>query len=263
MVITGIDKDFIDIIEYLNSKGFKTFASCDGVIQNHTEGYRPNDAYISFMNSEKIIDLMAAFMRDFDTFSVDIQSCPETKPYELYGNMISGNTYTVYFSNKEGEKTEYFKKIIRSIAEGKVKVTDEEKKKLALTSKAVGNEKTNLAFDVSFNYRYQPYMKKPGRINVLTIKTKEGLGYEINMEELAHRLAEKYGVTVKLLGKDWKFEESEYINCIGSGLMEFYFEDNTFTQVLDMIQYANMIQGELSTYRLEDIDDKDIEETDR
>ena len=37
MKISGIDKDFEDIIYYLDKKGLKPFASCDGVEKNHED----------------------------------------------------------------------------------------------------------------------------------------------------------------------------------------------------------------------------------
>lgn len=48
MKISGIDKDFEDIIYYLDSNGFKPFASCDGVEANHVNQNDVGDAYIAF-----------------------------------------------------------------------------------------------------------------------------------------------------------------------------------------------------------------------
>ena len=71
MKISGIDKDFVDIIEYLNENGYKTFASCDGVLEHHADDIVvPSSAYISFLKSPKIIDLMAQFAKDKDKFII-------------------------------------------------------------------------------------------------------------------------------------------------------------------------------------------------
>lgn len=86
MKISGIDKDFEDIIYDLDSKGFK--------------------------------------------------------PYEMYGNIISGTTYNVHFHNKK-------------------RVLEE-------------NSDFDLSFSVSLNGQYQPHMEKIFKINELIITTKSG-----------------------------------------------------------------------------------------
>ena len=53
MKISGIDKDFEDIIYYLDAKGYKPFASCDGVEANHERPKEVTDAYISFLKVRK------------------------------------------------------------------------------------------------------------------------------------------------------------------------------------------------------------------
>ncbi len=49
MKISGIDKDFVNIINYLDENGFKPYASCDGVEENHLESQPAALAYISFL----------------------------------------------------------------------------------------------------------------------------------------------------------------------------------------------------------------------
>ena len=126
MKISGIDKDFVDIIYYLDSKGFKPFASCDGVWANHENPNEVGDAYISFLKSPRIIELMAEFLKDGENFDVMLKSDSHEGPYELYGNIISGTTYNVYFSNKNGEKTDHFKNIIKKTVEKEHSVPSDE-----------------------------------------------------------------------------------------------------------------------------------------
>ena len=48
MKISGIDEDFVDIIDYLDSKGFSPFASCDGVLAHHENKEKPTSVYSIF-----------------------------------------------------------------------------------------------------------------------------------------------------------------------------------------------------------------------
>ena len=87
MEISGIDEDFVDIIEYLNSKGLCPFASCDGVLAHHENKEKPTNAYIALLKSNRIIDVMSALLRDKSNFSVS------------FPNSI---IYCKYFSQTEG-----------------------------------------------------------------------------------------------------------------------------------------------------------------
>ena len=117
MKISGIDKDFVDIIEYLNENGYKTFASCDGVLEHHADDIVvPSSAYISFLKSPKIIDLMAQFAKDKDKFIINIANNTYKEPYYLYGNIISGNRYGVYFKNEKGEPIETVEGLFHRVA---------------------------------------------------------------------------------------------------------------------------------------------------
>ena len=108
MKISGIDKDFEDIIYYLDAKGYKPFASCDGVEANHERPKEVTDAYISFLKSPKIIDLMAVFLQDKENYTVSLNSGDNERATELYGNIILGMRYGVYFNNKSGENSDKF-----------------------------------------------------------------------------------------------------------------------------------------------------------
>ena len=255
MKISDIDEDFVDIINYLNENGFKPFASCDGVSSHHSD---PSiiSAYIAFMKSPKIIDIIAAFLRDKDRFKVTLTNEKEAKPYILYGNEISGNTYQVHFANKLGEVTSYFEKVIKGVSEGNIKITEEEKKVLNLLDDILEEDlNTDLNFDVSFNNEYQPYMNKNGKINVLRISTKDGYGYKRCMGVLADIKSEKYNMKKKKDSFEEKFEEEEFIipsfddsNC------EIYFIDEHILENIELIRDIRQIGKQLPTKEIKEID---------
>lgn len=257
MEISDIDKDFVNIIEYLDAKGFKPFASCDGVIENHSEDREASFyAYISFLKSERIIDLMAAFMTD-EKFMVAISTPSEKDEYELYGNIITGNQYSVYFNNKQGENTKHLEQIVRDAIEEKLVISEEKKKNLSVLNQVLEEEDDGLSLDINFNTDYQPYMRKTGKTNVLTIGTKENKQNERkDMQELTKTLAEKYGLVVKSSELNERFDDSkEFITYWpDNSCAEYYFQDEKLPMVLDIIRYSRKIQSQLATFKIEEID---------
>lgn len=195
---TNIDKGFIEIVNYLDDKGFKPWASCDGVLANHKNKKDVNRAYLSFMNSEKIIELMTAFYRDRE-FEINISNSFNAKSRNYCGNTIKGNTYTVYFSNLYGEKLNYFFRIIKGICEEKIIISDEEKEGLKQTGDIIKDtEGEELYFSVHLNSSYQPYMARHGKVNVLNVTTKEGLELQRNMKNLGDMISQKFGKTTMI-----------------------------------------------------------------
>ena len=170
MKISGIDKDFEDIIYYLDAKGYKPFASCDGVEANHERPEKVTDAYISFLKSPKIIDLMAVFLQDKENYTVSLNSGDNERAKELYGNIILGMRYDVYFNNKSGENSDKFKNIIKKTVEQKEAIPSDEKRKLENLNKVLEESSdSDLEFQVKLNTRYQPFTRKEGKINSLNI----------------------------------------------------------------------------------------------
>lgn len=258
MKISGIDKDIEEIIYYLDEKGFKPYASCDGVIENHKEKESVGQAYIAFLKSSRIIELMSVFLRDKENFCVTISSEEYLKPHELYGNTISGTTYQVSFSNKYGERTTDFESIIKNTVVGKEDITSEEKTKLEILDKVLGaNPNSNIAFNVIFNTDYQPYMNKSGKINELRITTKVGdekldgdiiLRDEIDMKELANILSAKYNMEEKEEFSQ-EYTETEFI-CAQSDKCScsIYFTDDHLPQIIERIQYVRDIENTLPRF---------------
>lgn len=147
----NIDKDFLNIIDYLDDNGFKPFASCDGVLANHENPNIVNLAYISFLESDRILKLMCAFLRD-STFSVCINNHSTKEPYYYLGNLISGNRYSVYFENKHGNITQYFEKIIKGVNENKISISDDELTFLSNINQTLTNtNNSGLHFSIFLN----------------------------------------------------------------------------------------------------------------
>ena len=257
MKISGIDEGFADIIDYLDSKGFRPYSSCDGVIDHHVDKEKPTKAYIAFLKSDRIIDVMAALLRDKLCFSVNLSSSTNIHPYELYGNMIEGNTYSVSFDNLQGQITEYFKKIVRGAADGKIIVTDAERERLTQIDECLEETKdSELGFSVELNCDYQPYTNKTGRTNRLTITTKEGVGYNRNMQELAQRISEKFGVSLKKAGFEDNYEDTDefVVPQFDKCLLEYCFKDEDLPKALEIIKQAMLEEKSLETMEIKEPD---------
>lgn len=240
MKISGIDKDFEDIIYYLDSNGFRPFASCDGVEANHVNPNDVNNAYIAFLKSPKIINLMAEFLKDKENFEIFLKSEDHFKPYEQYGNIISGTTYQVNFSNRTGERTQYFESIIRNLVEREENSPSEEQEKLEILERVLEeNSDSDLAFKVLFNSQYQPCTRKQGRINELTIITKSGnekvdgnimIQTERDMDVLASILSKKYNIN-KMPDNSEEYPDTEFImSRFDKCSCSIYFTDEHFTR---------------------------------
>lgn len=224
MKISGIDPDFINIIDYLDEKGYKPFASCDGVLANHDSPEQVNDAYISFLESSKIVELMAKFSKD-PKFRVDISNSTKKNPYELYGNEIEGNQYSVYFSNKNGELTSHFEDVIMQVE--KENTSSNEVEKLGRLSSILKDDKnSNLHFNVSLNSRMEP--------NTLHISTKVECEKR-DMDELINMLYERFS------------EDEIAVDFFSKRNTEFniLFSDEQFEQILELISYSKSIEGDI------------------
>ena len=55
---------------------------------------------------------MAEFLKYKENFNIVLTSEDHFRRYELYGNIISGTTYDVNFSNKFGEKHTILKRLL-------------------------------------------------------------------------------------------------------------------------------------------------------
>ena len=255
MKISGIDKDFEDIIYSLDKNGFKPFASCDGVEANHENPNDVSDAYIVFMKSPRIIELFSKFLENKETFNILLENEGHLKPYELYGNIISGTTYNVKFSNKKGENTRYFKDIIRNLINNREKTLTDNQKKLHSLEKVLEEDTSSkLFFQVSLNGNYQPYMQKKEIINELIIGTKlddENINQTmLNMYVLADILAEKYNIKQETYSSN-KYPEKEFIiSSSGKESCSIYFTDEHFNQILELIRYIRNIEHTIPTFEV-------------
>ena len=251
MKVSGIDKDFINIISYLLENGFKTFASCDGVLANHVDKNEVTKAYIAFMQSPRIIELMSAFLRDKENFSISVANSSHKDPHELYDNIIEGNRFSVFFSNRYGELTSYFEKIIKGLVENKIVISDEEKSMLQKLSECLenGDNDTDLDIIVKLNFEYQPFMKKEGKTNYLTISTKDGYSYYRNMGKLVEMLSTRYGIPRKECNDIESFEENDFLVKYDESICEIYFSEENFEQIFDYIQFIKSVGPNLPMHK--------------
>lgn len=259
MKISGIDKDFVNIINYLDANGFKPYSSCDGVEANHKDKSSVGFAYIAFMKSPQIIQLMSAFLRDKENFFVSLSTATHTGPQELYGNIIEGNHYTVYFQNKLGTMTSYFNKIITGVTEGSINISDEEMQNLIRLEQVLEkDENSDLDINVTLNSKYQAYLGKAGKVNVLTVRTKEGIlngqtapvkkGYirYRDMNTLLELLTQKFGILRKNNNDDTEvFDEDEFATNVDNSSCEIYFSEEHFEDILEQIKYIRSVGDSL------------------
>lgn len=225
MKISGIDEDFVDIINYLDQTGYKPFGSCDGVLAHHDDPEMVDDAYISFLYSPKIIELMASFLKD-GRFTITFENSTNKNPYYLYGNEIVGNHYSVYFSNEEGELTSYFNDIIMQAMKENID-KDTVARLSRLSSILEDDQKSELTYSVSLNSRMEP--------NILSIGTKRDCEYKKDMYALIDILYDQFlddEITVDDLTK-----RSSEVGII--------FSDEQFEQILQVIAYCRDIEDTL------------------
>jgi hypothetical protein len=242
MNIGEIDEDLREIIAYLNNNGFKPWASCDGVWAHHSESYRPDDGYIFFLKSEKIFDLLAAFLRDGDTFEIDMSNATESNPYVIYDNVIYGNQYGVRFPNARGENTYYISKIIKGIISGDITIGNKEKEGLQQLSDCLdflNKRKSPLNYSISFNRLDTPFSDKR-RVHLLNIspKTNDGKAtFYLAVDSCLDMISERFGIPVKE-NIDGTENDSEIIEPP----FNLYFTDMDIPRLVEIIKYIHSIQ---------------------
>ena len=260
MKINEIDKDFEDIIYYLDKKGFKPFASCDGVIANHKEPKDVGNAYVAFLKSSRILEILAIFLNKSEEFQVAISSADHLEPQKLYGNIIEGTTYLVFFFNKDGSRTEEFKNMIKETVEGKRTVPNQEKKILEVLERTIEeNTNSDLGFQVTFHSRYQSYMCKSGKINELYIhnvvgeERREGnisITTQRDMSVLAELIVKRYGIPQRRNNPEEEYPEAEFVIASNDkSRCYIYFTDEHFGQILEQIQYIKKVAHTLPTFK--------------
>ena len=257
MKISGIDESFVSIIDYLSENGFKTIASCDGVLAHHenVEGRaKPTFAYISFLKSDRIIDVMAALLRDKDNFFIILSNDTSIEPMELYGNEMQGTQYAVHFENLQDQLSEYFERIVRGVIDGTITVSDEEKEQLIKIEKCLEQtEDSELNITFSLNGKYQPYTGKSGRTNTIIIRTKDGLDYERNIAQLAQMISKEFGIELIEMnyGEDNTefFKDKDEFIVAGSDKcsLEYNFKDEDLPKALQILEFAKTIENSLET----------------
>ena len=243
---SSIDKDFVDIVDYLDSRGFKPWSSCDGVLANHQDASTVNKAYMCFMESEKIIDLMAALYRDED-FELTLSNNSYAKERKYAGNLIEGNNFGVYFLNLHGEKTNYFFKIIKGIAEGRIEISNEEKERIRTIVEAVRDTSgEELCITAYLNSEYDSYMEKIGKTDKIRFYTKVGLDISRNMKALGDELAGFLGCTNNSLERKGDFSGDIYLES-NRNICELLLKGDA-RDIVNIINYCKSIEKQLPQF---------------
>ena len=162
-----------------------------------------------------------------------------------------GTTYQVDFSNFNGERTEYFEKIIKGIVSEKITVSSDEKEKVEqLAQEFEKLDDSELLFRLGINQYYQPYMRKKENTNVLRISTKAGTGYNRNMKECSKLISEKYKIAIKKADISENFEDSEefLVTQFDNASLEYYFKGNDFERGIEIINYVKSQERNLDTF---------------
>ncbi len=171
------------------------------------------------------MDLMAAFLRDKEMFEVSISSNSHVNPYDYFGNIISGNTYQVYFENKQGELTNYFERIIEGVNEKSIDIKEEEKEQIKKAAEFLNKtEDSELQYGIHLNGEYQPYMRKDGKTNFITIMSKEELEEARDMEACSKLISEKFGIPIKEEGYSESFDDVEEFIVAQKSYLQYFFK---------------------------------------
>ena len=207
---------------------------------------------------------MAAFLMDTETFNVHLRSENSKDPIYLYGNEIKGNTFMVYFENFNGERTEYFKKIIRGVLEHSISLNDEYRSLIENIINALENSqykhdsesvKSDMCYDIELNNIYHTFPqtnKNDRKINSIRIATKSEYGYFRNMHDLAQLLSKKYGFPTVLediyMGET---QDEEFIQVFPNGVYLYvYLKDNKLPMIAEIIELAHSIEDKLEIVQI-------------
>ena len=237
----NIDSDMIDIIRYFFERGIETRACCDGVLAHHKIPRDVTSAYIAFSYNLKVIELMAAVYRD-KSFVLSIINAPFNRSYKYFGNTFNGNSYGVYFPNKKGERTHYFEKIAHGVVDGKISIPEEEINFFLDISDTITslNPQTSLYIHVDFHAKYQPYMRRNGTTNRISIRTYDDYGEVKNVADLVKKLHSEFGITIQSSNTigNWQNLPDEFISYGYFGTdCEIYFQDNRLQQISQLIKH--------------------------
>lgn len=271
MNVYNLDKDFEDIIPYLIEKGFRTYASCDGVLAHHTPRNLPLTAFISFLHSEQIDKLLAACYDKKDLFTVCMSTQHKKDPYELYDNEISGNHYTIYFKNFRGERTEEFKEFLHETIENREPVDEN---KLAFIKRLMAameesqrptDEKQDVSdtsFEIELNGKYHIVNEeKTDKMNYVKATTKLGHGYYRNMQGAAEAIAEKYGLPIIDEQECSETDEVEYVQVAINGTeVAVFLKDENVEKIPEIMDLVHSIENELEVVEVKELSEGELEE---
>lgn len=249
-----IDKGFIDICKYLNDNDLITWSSCDGILANHQgKEDRVIKAYISFLESPKILDLITAFYKN-DKFELNLSNLRCSEPYYYGYNLIKGNIYGIYFNNKLGQNTAEFEEIAHNVC-GRTSEEKQDNERVfleSLSKELVDDEQSLLNISVTFNQEVHTDSNIDRKDNYLQIDTKSGVS-TLDLIPIVKDISEKYNLKI-ITGDDML--DGEYIKYY-ENMCFVHLKKEHFGYILDIIREAKKLEKILPAISVKYADEYD------
>lgn len=249
-----IDKGFIDICKYLNDNDLITWASCDGTLANH-QGREDEVimAYMTFLESPKILDLITAFYKN-DKFELILSNSGWSEPYYYGYNLIKGNTYGIYFYNKLGQSTAQFEEIAHNACDRTLEEKQDNERGFleSLSQELADDEQSLLHISVIFNQELYPYLNTDRKDNYLQIATKYKAP-TLDLIPIVKHIAEKYNLKT-IMGHDKL--DGEFIEYF-EDMCCVHLKEEHFGYILDIIREAKKLEKTLPAISVKYADEYD------
>lgn len=242
-IIDTVDEDLKPVIEYMLLNGFKTMASCDGVLAHHPKDRVFADAYISLENSKLVCDLVAYLYEN--SFDFDISTKTSTEKFWLYNNLTFGDKVSIRFINYNSENSQKLNNLLHDFIELKKRASEHTLKYIMEVYECLNknDDSSNICFVYNSGLScYQPYMnkesymKKEGRSATLIIGKKDGCCKDMYLDEIAKFIENKFQVKYKMASREETFDESMFSVKVGKNSLNIYFEKNKYKEILEVVK---------------------------
>lgn len=190
MKVSGIDEDLIEIIDYMNENGLKPWASCDGVLAHHTKHECLADAQVSILETDYTIPLLA---NAYDNgFEIGIESFK--KPYEIYGNVISGRSFDIMYKNKYGENSEKFNQLVKGTVEKNMIPSEEAISFVSDLLEIFPNEANDMRISILIKDRSAKFVSDTRENTITIFFSNKSTEKRVNSLDVCKYINEKYGI---------------------------------------------------------------------
>lgn len=209
MKVSGIDKQIVELIDFMNEKEMKPFASCDGVLEEHVERYtkiygddfekllkeRPEMilcGYVSFMDNEYTKELLANAL-DNDLI-VDFMTVKEDE--KVYDNIVSGKIFAIRFPNLNGENTELVYKVVRETYNKTMIPSERNLKLVQEIIEAIPNIKMKYFAQITLNSTKNYNIAQDNFGKHASIFIMNNKNFQIDGKEFADYFNKEYGIKI-------------------------------------------------------------------